>query len=371
MNSNSTPIFSKNKYNLAAKELKNNKKDKEKENLKIVNKWRVSHNYPLQIFLNRLKRVSKKDKLNVLVSGRLKRTSTILEKLNRNGIKSTMNLTQMQDIAGCRIVLKDLKKLSLFYEKNYKNSDLKHKKKKTYNYINEPKKSGYSGIHIIYKYKSSQKNKNIYDGLLIEIQLRTELQHLWATSVEIVDFFTEQNLKINKSQDESWKLFFLNLSYAFISLEHKEEIEKKVKKIIYESVVKLNIIKNLETWTKSFKILDETLKKLNNKKVEFFLLELDLSKKELQIKTYTKRNEKKAFEEYLQLESKIYKNPKYDVLLANVDNIKKLKKAYPNYFLDSHNFLEKLKFILKDFTYEGNLLNFQKKKNENKLRKEF
>ena len=44
-------------------------------------------------------------------------------------------------------------------------------------------------------------------GLWIEIQLRTSLQHAWATVVETVDAFTNENLKFGAGSDD-WKRFF-------------------------------------------------------------------------------------------------------------------------------------------------------------------
>lgn len=49
-------------------------------------------------------------------------------------------------------------------------------------YISTPKESGYRSLHL--KYKNKNKYRPDYDGLQIEIQLRTKLQHIWATAVE-------------------------------------------------------------------------------------------------------------------------------------------------------------------------------------------
>ena len=59
---------------------------------------------------------------------------------------------------------------------------------------------------MIYRY-SSDKGKKDYNGLLVEIQIRSKLQHLWATAVETVDFFTSQTIKSNQGQKE-WVTFF-------------------------------------------------------------------------------------------------------------------------------------------------------------------
>ena len=54
-------------------------------------------------------------------------------------------------------------------------------------YIENPKSSGYRSIHYIYKYSS---NIQDYDGLKIELQIRTRLQHSWAMAVETASYRT-------------------------------------------------------------------------------------------------------------------------------------------------------------------------------------
>ena len=49
-------------------------------------------------------------------------------------------------------------------------------------YITTPKDSGYRGVHLIYRYYSD-KNET-FNGLKIEVQIRTALQHAWATAVD-------------------------------------------------------------------------------------------------------------------------------------------------------------------------------------------
>ena len=54
-------------------------------------------------------------------------------------------------------------------------------------YVENPKDSGYRSIHYVYKY-SSKADK--YNGLKIELQIRTKLQHNWATAVETAGAMT-------------------------------------------------------------------------------------------------------------------------------------------------------------------------------------
>jgi ppGpp synthetase/RelA/SpoT-type nucleotidyltranferase len=177
--------------------------------LGILSNWRGAHSYPMHVFKQRLKSVSEKTDQNALSVQRLKRVPSIIKKLDRkyNGKKATMKLTQMQDIAGCRVVMSNLSLAKKLYQGYYIKSDLKHKKVNEKDYISHPKSDGYRSIHLIYKYYSD-KGKMDYNGLLVEVQIRSKLQHIWATAVETVDFFTRQAIKSNQGQ-EDWMDFFL------------------------------------------------------------------------------------------------------------------------------------------------------------------
>jgi ppGpp synthetase/RelA/SpoT-type nucleotidyltranferase len=88
--------------------------------------------------------------------------------------------------------------------KTYLASGLKHKLVGQDDYIANPKFSGYRGIHLVYSYFSDR--KETFNGLKIEIQIRTQLQHAWATAVEIVGFFRRELLKSGEG-DHVWKHF--------------------------------------------------------------------------------------------------------------------------------------------------------------------
>ncbi len=106
------------------------------------------------------------------VSQRLKRAERIIDKLERF---PHMNLAQMQDIGGCRVVVPTLSELQALrgrirqeWAKSIDDED---------DYIARPRKSGYRAAHIVVK----------RDEHLVEIQLRTRRQHRWAASVEYVE----------------------------------------------------------------------------------------------------------------------------------------------------------------------------------------
>src|SRR5215470_17899571 len=79
---------------------------------------------------------------------------------------------------------------------------------------------GTEGVHLVYKYRSATTGKRDYNGLRIEIQLRSRLQHAWAAAVETVSAFTSQALKSNIGT-EQWKRFFVLMACAIGMREHQ------------------------------------------------------------------------------------------------------------------------------------------------------
>ena len=170
---------------------------------RIVNNWRASHSYPLNTFKVTLRRKTHDVDSNGLVAQRIKRMSSIELKLERF---KTMQMTQMQDLGGCRAIVSTTAQVRSLLRR-YEQSDLKHKLDDIDDYIANPKASGYRGVHIIYKYHSNTKAAEPYNGLFIEMQLRSRLQHAWATAVETVGTFLKQSLKSSMGEDK-WLRFF-------------------------------------------------------------------------------------------------------------------------------------------------------------------
>lgn len=329
---------------------KENSSKKDVDNaLDILDNFRASHNYPLHIFQINLKNNSLRRDKNALVSQRLKRVSSIIKKLNRiYSNNSSIRLFQIQDIAGCRTVVKDYPLAKDLFEFYIKGRNLKHKFVKSNDYITYPKDDGYRSFHIVYEFQSD-KGKNDYNGMRVEIQIRTKLQHLWATAVETVDFFTRQSLKLNEG-DPEWGEFFRLVSSAFAIKENcptvnntpsdKKELYFKIK----ERERKLDVINKLTKWDGALRLIDE--KQLKNKTAKFFLLELDIGREDLFIQTYDAKQEEQATNEYAKLEKKYKDQKDYDIVLVGLDAAKDLKKAYPNYFIDTKDFVKELKEIL-------------------------
>jgi len=186
--------------------------DKWLDAFSIMSNWRACHGYPINTFQATLRTKLKKIDANALVAQRLKRAPSILNKLQRF---PGMSLPRMQDIGGLRAVVTTLNQLKRLH-KNYKETNFTHSLVAEFDYVQNPKPSGYRSIHFVYKYKL--RNPSPYDGLLIELQARTKLQHAWATAVETVGTFLEHSLKSSEGP-EAWLNYFSLVSSAFAHLE--------------------------------------------------------------------------------------------------------------------------------------------------------
>ncbi len=333
---------------------KQSSEEEKEQALEVLDNWREIHKYPLHIFKKRLKVVSEDIDKNALTVQRLKRLYSILRKLKRyDGNKSFMKLSRMQDIAGCRVVLPNVQLARKLYEEKYIKGKLKHEIIKKdimkQDYITYPKEDGYRSLHLVYKYKSNKEGKKDYNGLLVEIQIRSKLQHLWATAIEVVDFFTGQGLKFNKGRKE-WKEFFRLVSSAFAIMEETSLVpntpssKEKLYQAIKQGEKELNLIKAMEGWTEILRVFGMRDYPQDYK---FFLMEIDVNQERLTITAFKRDEEDIAIETLERLEKKNSERKEYDIVLVGADTISDLRKAYPNYFADTKEFLSKLKNIIK------------------------
>ena len=172
----------------------------------VLESWRLAHRDVIHTFEALLGARATKNQ-DVQVAQRLKRRLTIIDKLHRF---PGMQLARMDDVAGCRLIFPTIDALHEFRDKVHKakfNHKLRNEKTK-YDYIESPTDRGYRGIHDIYEYRSKKGNTRC-DGLLIEIQYRTVVQHAWATAVEVVVKMTENEPKFNRGDPRYIKAFCL------------------------------------------------------------------------------------------------------------------------------------------------------------------
>ena len=311
----------------------------------IAGNWRSSHGYPLQVAYEALKRRSHKIDSKALVAKRIKRMPSIAAKLARFG---SMQLSTMQDLGGCRAVVDDLNAVMKLLEHYAKHAPKAFilAKGQIKNYIHEPKEDGYRSLHIVYKYNRDTQ-AGAYKGLRIEMQLRTSLQHMWATAVETIDTFTGQGLKSNVGEDD-WKRFFVLVSSAFAIIERcplvpntpedKEELCDELRPICQ----RLRIPDVFVGISYGVRAVEK-----HEPKASFspkaFILTLDSEKKETRAKPFAMVRDAEAA--LLELEKENKDKPHLQTVMASAGSLRALRKAYPNYYLDTEKFVAMLEFL--------------------------
>ncbi|MDO8420720.1 MAG: RelA/SpoT domain-containing protein [Parvibaculum sp.] len=308
--------------------------------LAVINNWRTSHSYPLNTFKVTLRRYAEGVDPDRLVAQRIKRLSSIEAKLQRF---PGMALGRMQDIGGCRAIVQTTDQAYSLWQA-YKDSGIKHKLDSVDDYIARPKESGYRGIHLIYKYNSDKKVPSIYNGLNIEIQIRTKLQHAWATAVETVGTFLQQALKSSQGADD-WLRFFALMSSVIAIREKSESLVPNVpgnKKVLIAELRKLanklRVKNSLGMYHQALRVSTEDTLKGHH----YYLLRLEPSKQSMTVTAYRRRELDEASADYLKAEREIRDTPGAEAVLVSVDSMSALRRAYPNYFLDTEIFLNEL-----------------------------
>ena len=304
---------------------------------KVLSNWRASHAYTTNQLFNILKEKSLGVNDNSIVVQRLKRMPSITGKLKRF---RQMGLDRMQDLGGVRTVLKSTEEV--YDVRNAMLRDkIEHTLHKEDDYIQNPKDTGYRGIHLVYKYSPAEDENKAYCNLLTELQIRSEIQHSWATAVEIIDIITKQSLKTTQEKSD-WSEFFALVGDEFAVLEEQPIKDTKLspeqrKGRIRGLERKLGVLNKLEKLSVLPLIMDNV-----SVSGELFLLELDMDRKTIKGTRYNPQQVRDAHERYDELERQYKETSSVDVLLVSADSLDALRTAYPNYFADANKFIDYL-----------------------------
>lgn len=334
------PIYSIQRVNAAGKVIANWSESTDQQELwdafDVIDNWRAAHHFPLNTFYTTLKNRAIRIYPRTLTAQRIKRFASIAYKL---WDKKDMKLSQMQDIGGCRAVmatLDDLNELRDLYTRKL----LAHTYTGCKDYIKTPRDSGYRSVHLKYRFHGSA-NSAAWDGLKIEIQLRTQLQHQWATAVEAAGTFTKQALKSNKGPAE-WLRFFSLMGSVFALREKCPTIPDTPSTYgeLCSEIRHLNNDCHIVSTFKQYRALIPHFERKTNAK--YYLITLDPIKSEVKVLGFNKHQSRDANKVYAYEEKRLPPDSPTQVVLVSVDSISALKKAYPNYFLDTAVFLREV-----------------------------
>ena len=318
----------------------------------VVENWRTSHAMPLLTFRMALQNRAKRVDPKAIVAQRLKRFSSVMNKLVREPV---MKLSQMQDLGGCRAIVSNVEnvyRLYNLYQEHQQDALFRSEGSlKSDDYISSPKPDGYRGIHVIGRYRSQNEKNAPWNGQRIEIQLRSRLQHLFATTVETVTTFTRQPLKFGAGPEE-WQRFFSLTGSIFAVRENAPRVpgtpanEHDTARELGELTISLNVHQRLKGWTDAVKRQPWQYSKGST----WLLLVLNIATSEVRVTGFTSRT--RASKALARIEKQV-RGKELDAVLVWVGSLNNLRRAYPNYYADTREFLDALKIALESVDVLG------------------
>jgi hypothetical protein len=312
-----------------------------REAFHIANNWREQHAYPMRSLRGSLRWYMRYRDIEGVSVARLKRMQAIQRKLSRSPVK----LHKLQDLGGCRAILitvSDVRKLVEAMR------NCRHELRSESDYITDPKNDGYRCHHLMFNFRGVGERR-VYDDRRIEVQIRTRLQHAWATAVESVGLFRGEYLK-GSVGSVSWLRLFKLMAAEFARFEgcpeppgvppHAQRISE-IRALDNE----LEASKNLDKLSHAVRFTDVSIQ--SREKPTYYLITYDNATNEISVSSYFMP--KSAMASYGSAEFFDNKTggDTRNVVLVEADKVESLKEAYPNYFGDVQLFRAQLSNITK------------------------
>lgn len=301
--------------------------DEGKDAMKVLNGWRAVHAKPLELLTSELRcSIS-----GAIIVQRLKRLDSILGKLKRF---PDMDLYRMQDLGGCRVIVDSIDQLYETVE-HFKSEDKLCTLKREYDYVQRPKSSGYRSYHLVYKFDDEGAN-----GILLEVQFRTKLEHVWATAIEVMEIYTKSSLKSSMGDKDLLRFFVLMSS--IIALREGTPTVPETSSEYSELVKEIRLLNDKMCVLTKLRAISSAITKVNEKKIVYgelgyYVLRLDYEERLLTIYYFRKSELDAAIETYNEFEA-VGRSGSDTVLIA-AESLDTVCAAYPNYFVDIKEFL--------------------------------
>ncbi len=197
----------------------------------------------------------------------------------------------------------------------------------------------------------------------VEIQIRTQLQHYWATAVDEageiygIEYKSPEVRRMSTGEDEERIRFFQIVSSLFATEEHSPQIPG------FERP-RDELIEELQTLKCSSRLLDDLIASTDSvlppilpqdDDTNLFLLKLSREDQYLDIEAFRRNQLSEALKRYGDLEDRIEANiasgtgtgDGYDnVVLVYAEDSRQRGIAYPNYSTNIRHFVDKVKGYL-------------------------
>jgi hypothetical protein len=308
------------------------------ETFRIAYDWRNSHALPLRLIRFELGgRARRVQNSGTITAGRIKRMPSIRKKLTR----TTNTLIQMQDLGGCRTILESNSRVAALVQL-YRDGCSAHEMREDTDYIGSPKSGGYRSHHFVLSFKGDGEHA-IYNDRRIEIQIRTQLQHAWATAVEAVGLVRSEDLKAGEG-DQDWLRLFELMSSEFADLEGCPLVPGTPQRRSARHA-EIKYINNKVKATRFLESLNQAFKHSENymgRNSDYFLIQYNSENQTVKVRSYA--NALGGAERYTKEESE---HVGLTTVLVEIDKVENLRAAYPNYFLDVGTFTANINAVVK------------------------
>ena len=296
------------------------------EELNKLQEYRKTFQEPISHVFNFVLNTTRKIDKYGIVTFRIKRIDTIVDKLRRfhENPNGRMNLSRMWDIAGCRCILttSDCEKVYRLLDEIKKEygEDIKIN-----DYIASPKDSGYRSIHVYVKDPLTQKP--------VEIQIRNRAQHNWATLVEIVDLLYGTKNKERGAITKLGRFLYLYANAERLTEEEFSEmlnIEREMKVFeLMSKVLTRNYLNIRRQWLKQ------------KQKGSFYVIIANKKGSEIVSFPTFKEAEEVYYEKYLT-------NRDSNIVLTHLrmPEFEQISMAYSNYVLAMHAFFDDYRVLV-------------------------
>ena len=174
--------------------------------LSVLSEFRKAHAIPLSTATMGLRSAVKTCGYQVVVTQRLKREATIVDKLTR---EHSLRLSTLQDVGGSRALLPSIAAIyDVLEQLTSRRVSAAREIVSVDDYIKNPRTSGYRAIHVIVRYQSRK----------VELQLRSPSMNEWAMAME---HLTQTHTEDFRNPIDPGVNRFLNLISVAMALEEE------------------------------------------------------------------------------------------------------------------------------------------------------
>ena len=298
------------------------------DTIQQLENYRTSHKDSLAKVFRELCRIKYKVGRTTIVTYRIKRFESIINKLYRF---PKMEFARMWDIGGCRCIVKSNNEVYKLRDEINKILNIK----KTNDWIEKPQKDGYKSLHLYVTLPNDEKT--------LEIQIRNQNDHNWATLVEISDLLFDSGLKEFGRNKELYTFHKLLAKRESLSIKEKKTIAKTSKKFKYIDKLSEVFVRN------HLRVREQWLDIETKSRFKYFLIEATKSDVP-KIQAYD--NFEDAEVDYFE---RFKNNQKANIVLTHLPkpNYNQISIAYSNYILTFHSFEDESSLIFESLIIES------------------